>query len=83
MDLHFGTSNLEEDGRIDWKIKDMEAVKELLLNKGKLKVSIIDISNQKLGVDIDVDELMTVEELWEEVKNNIDKMCPWSNIKVE
>jgi hypothetical protein len=50
MDLYFGHSNPTHDSRIDWKVKDMAAVKELLLNNNKLKFSIVDVSNQQLGV---------------------------------
>jgi len=79
MDLLFGTAHSE--GRIDWKGKDMTSVKELLLGKGRLKVTVVDISNQQLGVEMEVDELSTVGEVWDEIKSNLNKLCPYSNIK--
>jgi len=79
MDLLFGTAHSE--GRIDWKVKDMTSVKELLLGKGRLKVTVVDISNQQLGVEMEVDELSTVGEVWDEIKSNLNKLCPYSNIK--
>ena len=54
MKLHFSSRGVW-DGKVDWKVKDMEAVKELVLGRGKMVVAVADISNQKLGMDIEAD----------------------------
>lgn len=54
MQLHF-SSRWEWEGKVDWKVKDLEAVKELVLGRGKMVVAVADISNQKLGMDLEAD----------------------------
>lgn len=48
LNIHYSVSKIPWEGKIDWRIKDMNAVKEILLSRGKMKVSVADISNQKL-----------------------------------
>lgn len=80
MNIHFSDSKFPWEGKVDWKIKDNAAVKELLLNRGKIKVMIADIANQQLEVPLEIDELATVTDLWAAIKENFDKIAEFSNI---
>ena len=55
MNLHFMPKKMPWEGKIDWKIKEIEVVKQLVLGRGKMKVAVADLSNQKLGIDIEID----------------------------
>jgi hypothetical protein len=62
----------DSEARIDWKIKDTAAVRELLLSRGKFSVKVLDIANQALEVGVEVDELWTVGEMWQHCRNNLE-----------
>ena len=78
--FHESSSKLPWEGKIDWRVKETSVVKELIVSRGKIKVSVADVSNQKLEMWLEVDELSTVGEIWLIVKENIEKISEFTNI---
>jgi hypothetical protein len=57
MRFHISANKLPWEGKVDWKVRDPVITMELIMNRGKIKVSVADISNQKMETFIEIDEL--------------------------
>jgi hypothetical protein len=78
--LHQTASKEQWEGKVDWKITDLEMFRNILLKRGKMEVKIADIGRPELLMSLEVDEMDTVLDLWQLVKKNLNKMNEFTNL---